>query len=437
MVGFHRRFGLCGVLGATATAIATLMSNALAQQSETITLEGAALEAVAWHPSLSQAAGTFNARGEDVNVARAAYSPQINAGVGMGYDNNLGANWRPRPQVGASQMLFDFGKTRATVDAAQADTRAGRAELLLATDLLLRETGLAVIELQRANALRVVAIAQLERVGQINRMVRARYELGAATKSDALQAQARLEAAQATLTQIEAEKRRWGSNLTYLTGRKAPPAASAAVPAWLGESCSRASPSMDEIPAVMIADALKERASADVRRSQAERKPTIAFGGDAATDLLSPFGTRSTYNFGLRVTTNVFNGGASRARARGASYAAGAADAAAERARTETGQRLSEAQQQVAGLGQLLATLGSREKNMEETGKLYRLQYLDMGTRTLVDLLNAEQELHQVRFDAANTVHDLRRLQMECLHYSGRTRQMFGLTGKTVRGVTL
>lgn len=433
----HRRVGLRFVLGGTVMAVVALATAAPAQKSQTVSFEEAALEAVAWHPALAEAAGAFNARGEDINVARAAYSPQVNAGVGMGYDNSIGGNWRPRPQVGASQMLFDFGKTRATVDAAQANTRAGRAEMLLAIDTLLREAGLAVIELQRADALRAVAIAQLERVTEITRMVRARYELGAATKSDALQAQARLEAAQATLTQIEAEKRRWGSNLSYLTGRQVPPGVSSMVPAWLGESCARAGSAMDEVPSVMIADALKERASADLRRSEAERKPTIALGGDAATDLLSPFGNRSTYNFGLRVTSSVFNGGASRARARGASYAADAADAAAERARTETRQRLSEAQQQVAGLGQLLTTLGSREKNMEQTGKLYRLQYLDMGTRTLVDLLNAEQELHQVRFDAANTTHDLRRLQMECLHYSGRARQAFGLTGKTVRGVML
>lgn len=432
-----RRNVLRGVIGVAVTATAAMAATAPAQQAETVTLEKLVREAVAWHPALTQAAGTYNARGEDIQVARAAYSPQISLGAGLGHDNGISANWRPRPQVSASQMLFDFGKTREMVNAARADTRAGRAELLLAIDTLLRETGLATIELQRAEALRLVAVAQLARVGEITRMVRVRHKLGAATKSDALQAQARLEAAQATLTQIEAEKRRWGSNLAYLTGRRAPPMVSTEMPGWLSESCARTSPSMDDVPTVMIADALKERSTADLRRARAERLPTIAFGGDAATDLLSPVGNRNSYSFGLRITTSVFSGGASRARARGAGHAADAAGAAAERARFEASQRLSEAQQQVAGLGQLLATLGSRERNMAQTGKLYRLQYLDMGTRTLVDLLNAEQELHQVRFDSVNTVHDLRGLQIECLHHAGRTRQMFGLTGTTVRGVML
>lgn len=417
---------------------ASLALGAAAERQERVTLESAALEAVSWHPSVTQAAGVLNARGEDINVARAAYGPQISAGIGAGYDNRIGDSWRPRPQIGASQTLFDFGKTASDVDAARAGSRVGHAEMLLAIDSLLRDTGFAVVEVQRATALRAVAAAQLARVGDINRMVRARYELGAATKSDALQAQARLEAAEATLTQIDASLRRWGSNLAFLLGRAAPPEMVAAeAPAWLDRSCDRGPRAFGEVPAVMVAEALKERAAADLRRARADRMPTISLAGDASTDITRPFGDQGLYNFGLRVSTSVFNGGAARARQRGASHALDAAEAAAQQAHTESSQRLSEAQQQIGGLRQLLGTLASRERNMEQTGKLYRLQYLDMGTRTLVDLLNAEQELHQVRFDSANSVHDLRRLQLECLYFSGRAREAFGLSGKVVRGITL
>jgi adhesin transport system outer membrane protein len=74
---------------------------------------------------------------------------------------------------------------------------------------------------------------------------------------------------------------------------------------------------------------------------------------------------------------------------------------------------------------------------MRETGSLYQLQYLQMGTKTLVDLLNAEQELHQVRFDLVNREHDLRRLQVECLVNSGTARAAFGLEGTVVKGAIL
>jgi adhesin transport system outer membrane protein len=60
-----------------------------------------------------------------------------------------------------------------------------------------------------------------------------------------------------------------------------------------------------------------------------------------------------------------------------------------------------------------------------------------MGTRTLVDLLNAEQELQQVRLDLVNTRHDLRRLNVDCLFNAGEEREAFRLTGLVVEGVRL
>lgn len=413
-------------------------SMAAGEPATPLTLEGAARAAVQWHPVVIEATGVLGARGEEVNAARAGYLPVISAGVGSGFDNRVSGTWRPRPQIGASQMLFDFGKVRSAVAAARAGTRAGRAELLLAVDTLVRDVGYALVEFQRALALHAVAVEQAARIREISTLVGQRADRGAATRSDALQAQARVEAADATLAQVEAEQRRWASNLAYLLNRETPPATvSADVPEWLMQSCARPLPAWSDVPAVAVAEAQRERAGAELRQSRAERWPTVSLGGDASTDIASPLGNRSIYNFGLRVTSNVFSGGITGARVRGAQFQLDAAEAAAARARNETGQRLAEAQQQIASLGQLTGTLASRETNMRETGRLYRLQYVEMGTRTLVDLLNAEQELQQVRFQAVNIAHDLRRLQLDCLFLSGRTRDAFGLTGTTLNGVTL
>ena len=419
-------------------AIGICGSSMAADNVGPVTLEGAAREAVAWHPSIIEAAGALNARGEDVAAARAGYLPTISAGVGSGYDNRVSGTWRPRPQVGASQMLYDFGKVSSDIAAARAGTRVGRADMLLAIDTLIRDTAYALIELQRATALRAIAGEQVDSIGQISELVGKRTTMGAATRSDALQAQARVEAADASLATIEAEQRRWASNLAFLLGRTSPPATvSADVPDWLMRSCAGPAPGWDRVPAVMAADAQTERASAYLRRSRADRYPTLALGGDASTDFASPFGQRSIYNFGLRVTSTVFAGGLTKARVRSAAYELDAAEARAKRVRNETSQRLAEAQQQIDSLSRLVTTLGSREDNMRETGRLYRIQYLEMGTRTLVDLLNAEQELQQVRYEAVNTAHDLRRLEVDCLFLSGRMRDAFGLSGTAVRGVTL
>ncbi|WP_294237295.1 TolC family protein [uncultured Sphingomonas sp.] len=427
-------------------AIGGLLATAAAQPSvavvpanmRAVTLESAMHEVMAWHPSVAQAAATVEARGEDVTVARAGYLPRISAGVGSGYDNRLGSVWRPRPQLSASQMLYDFGKVAGAVESARAGTRIGRADMLLAIDGLIRDTGYALVEVQRNAALRGIAVEQLTRIQEISALVEKRFGKGATTRSDALQAQSRVAAAQATLTRIEAEQRRWTTGLAYLLGRDTPPAVDPGVPDWLMASCTRATTvEWADVPAIMRARAQYEQASAESRRVHAARLPTVALAGDASTDVAAPFSDRSLYNFGLNVSSDVFGGNAVRARVRSADYGVRAAQAAEQAARNDVAQELAAGQTQMAGLSQLLGTLAARQDNMIETGKLYRLQYLDMGTRTLVDLLNAEQELQQARFDAVNTAHDLRRLALDCLYYSGRARDDFGLTGTSIRGVTL
>lgn len=420
-----------------AIAISPLLTGASVAETPPLRWETAVREAVGWHPSITESIGRLRARAEEVDVAKAGYKPQINGGVGTSYDNITQSRWRPRANLSASQMLFDFGKVSSSVAVAEAGTRIGRAELLLAVDSLIRDTSYAVIEIQRDMVLRQVALDQLASIQGISELVHHRYRLGASTKSDALQAQARVQAAEVTLQEIEAERRRWDGNLAFLLGQPAVPDVSLDPPLGLHGACARGEPDWSMVPAAMQAQAQRDEAMADFRRSKADGLPTISFGAGAGVDIHDPFSRRAEYNFGINVSSALYSGGARRARTRSAAYDLAAADAAEARVRNEVSRLLAEAGRQVTSLTGVIDTLTARQSSMDETGRLYRLQYLDMGTRTLVDLLNAEQELHQVRFDLVNTRYDIRRLQVDCLFYSGVQREVFGLAGTTVRGVTL
>lgn len=417
-----------------------LPSNLAAASAEAIapvTIDQAAREAVAWHPSVMEAAARRDARAEDVDIAKAGYRPQISGGIGTGFDNLGQSRWRPRANASVSQMLYDFGKVRSSVASAEAGTEIGEAQLLLAVDTLIRDTSYAIIEIQRSEALHQIAIEQLESVRSISVLVRRRLEEGAVTNSDMLQAEARVQAAQATIEELEAELQRWQTALAHLLGRDAAPQVSAIVPDGFMQSCAFEEPDWATIPAIQEVRAERDRAMADLKRRRAENLPTVSLGAGGSTDIHDPFSGRKEYNFGINVTTSLYNGGANSARVRSASHALGAADAAEARIRNEVSRTLREAQRQVSSLGRVLDTLAIRETSMRETGKLYRMQYLETGTKTLVDLLNAEQELHQARFDRVNTQQDLRRLQVNCLVSSGTARKAFGLAGTTIRGTTL
>lgn len=407
------------------------------QDDQQLTWTAAVREAVGWHPSVTEAVARLNARTEEVVIAEAGYRPQISAGIGSGFDNIVGSRWQPRANLSASQMLFDFGKVKSAVDAAEAGTRIGRSDLLLAIDALIRDTSFAVIEIQRDMALEQVAADQRASIGGISALVHDRYDVGASTKSDALQAQARVQAADVTIQEIEAERRRWESNLAYLLGRDSAPPVSLDPPMGLFGACASGEPDWTAIPAIMQVRAERDQAQAELKRSRADSLPTVSLGGSGGADLTDPFSRRAEYNFGINIAAPLYSGGAQRARTRGAAYALSAADAAEARVRNEVGRQLAEAARQTESLRNVLDILDKRQASMTETGNLYRLQYMEMGTRSLVDLLNAEQELHQVRFDLVNTRYDIRRLEITCLFLAGAQRDLFGLSGKTIRGVTL
>lgn len=413
-----------------------LLVGATSPQTD-IRWEEAVQQAVGWHPSVSEAIARLDARKEGIAIAEAPGRPQISGGINAGYNNGVGqGGWRPRAELSASQMLFDFGKLKGDVAIAEAGVRVGRAALLLAIDALARDTSFAVNEIQRARALDRVARDQLTSVRDINDLVHHRYRLGASTKSDWLQAQARVQAAEVTIREIEAERRRWEATLAYLLGQDAAPPLSLDPPTGLHGACERGEPDWAGIPAMMQARAERDEAQAEWRRARIDRLPTVALGGGGGANLTDPF-ARSDYNVGINISAPIYSGGIHAARAREAEYGLRAADAAEARVRNDIGRQISEARHQLQSLRGVVDTLNGRQSSMAETGHLYRLQYLDMGTRTLVDLLNAQQELHQVRFELVNVRFDMRRLEALCLFASGKQREAYGLSGMEVRGVTL
>jgi adhesin transport system outer membrane protein len=380
-----------------------------------------------------------------VNVARAGYYPKITGGATAGYDNNNRGGWRPQMDLRASQMLYDFGKVSGSVDAARSGEAVSRAQLLQAVDNLVRDTASVLIEVQRYRDSLKVAREQLASIEIIAMLVRNRNTEGASTRSDRVQAEARVEAAESTILELSAQLSRWESALSSLLGSDRRLDVSPDVPAWLSKACAMPEPDWPEAPAVMQAEAQRNQAAAQLKRSKADQYPTIALEAGAGYDFNrqtydSSTGTtpdNARFTVGLNISSSVYDGGATGAKQDAANAALRAADAARGTARLQLKRALAEANSQVGDLGRMLRSLGHRAEMMQETRELYRRQYFELGTRTLLDLLNAEQEFYAVQFENVRASHDLRRLWVDCLYNSGQIRKAFSLTGKSIRGVSL
>lgn len=433
-----------GAAGAFGVCLAVAMAQghyAFAREpgrdARAVSMERAVRAAAAHHPAIAQATGVMRQMREQIEVARAGYLPKIQAGVSSAAASGGGQNWRPTLGVSASQMIYDFGKVASQVDAATAGARASEADVAATVDSVARDAALAFIEAQRYQALLAVAIQQEEGVRAIGALVERRAVAGASTRSDSEQAKARELATIVTREEIEGERARWLANLSYLSGLKVG-SVSAAAPAALARACAAGEPDWSRVPAAVAAEQRRRKALAELEHSKASLYPTLSLSGSAEYDPFyerdrdysyynSSQNRRFSYSGGLKLSGDLYEGGANIARRRAADHALTAAMAADANVRLQVRQALAEARARARAILAQQKSVRLREEAMVKTRDLYRQQYVDLGTRTLLDLLNAEQELYTVRFQAVNLVHDLRRLQVECLHNTGMTPAVFRL----------
>ncbi len=416
---------------------------AAGEDPQALGLEQAVRLAVDWHPSISEAIGTLYQQGEGINVAQAGYYPQIAGGIKGGYNSGYGGDASSQSvSISLKQMLYDFGKVSNAVEAARAKAARSQASILLAIDQVGRDTAFAYVEVQRYQHLLEIARQQIRGIGDIVELAQQRSDMGASTRSDVLQAQSRADGGMATLQEYKAQYARWQATLSSLLGRQTPPQVSEAFSPALSQACN-APVITDALPAVLQAAAQRTQAQAELAQAKAEAYPTLSLQPsfnqylDNNYDDQNPAIDRTQVGIFLNLEVPIYQGGAISARSRAAAYALTSADSAEDAARLQARQGLSEAQAQTSGLMRRLSSLEYRQTSISEARELYGKQYLELGTRPLLDLLNAEQEIHQSRFDLANTQADMRRLEIDCLYNSGALRRAFGIDHSTIQHVEI
>ncbi|MCI0912059.1 TolC family outer membrane protein [Pseudomonas putida] len=415
-----------------------------ATHGDRLGLAEAVLAAAQWHPSIAEAVGNLYKQGEGINVARAGYYPQLSGGIRTGYDSGYGGDRSSQAlNLSLKQMLYDFGKVDSAVDAAKAAAARAQANILLVIDDLARDTAYAWIETRRYEQLMVIAREQINGVNAIAGMARQRSDMGASTRSDVVQAESRVEGARATLEEYQAQYQRWRSTLAALLGRVSPPALAEETPPELDQACKRPPQGDDRLPAVLMALALRAQSQAELAQAKAEAYPTLSLQPQVNHYLDNDYDRdnnrldRTQAGIYLNLEVPIYQGGAISARSRAAGYALTAADSAEDAARLQARRGLAEAMAQTSGLGRRLSSLQARQASIKEARMLYGRQYLDLGTRPLLDLLNAEQEIYQSRFELAGTRSDLLRLDVDCLYNTGALRMALGLEGRNLQGVEI
>jgi adhesin transport system outer membrane protein len=193
------------------------------------------------------------------------------------------------------------------------------------------------------------------------------------------------------------------------------------------------------IPSIMQAQAGVEVAKFQKKQAKLSAYPTINIKGSLsrAVNGRNPNNNEDDgfYNsIMLEANSNFYQGGAIAAQTRAASYAEDAARAQVNTAYLDVLDRVRLIREQIENKKRQMSVLVQRRETTARTKELYQEQY-KLGTRTVVDLLNAEQSIHSAAMEIVNSQYDIYSGLAQYIQVTGRSREIYELNNKMIQGV--
>lgn len=369
------------------------------------------------NPTLQAARAQLRATDEQVPQARSNYGPTavINGNAGResisqtseffgtsGIRNPRGA------QVVISQPLYRGGRTQAENERAENSIKAGRAQLTSTEQSVLLTAGTSYLDVYRDQAVLELNIKNEQVLTRQLEETQEQFKVGVVTQTDVSQAQARL--AQAKAGRIQAEgtlnsSRAAFRNVTGISPAKLdPPDTSlSGVPGSSDEAVAASA----QNPNVLAASFNELAARSDVDLNFGELLPTLSLNGeyDRDEDTVSKKSFVEDKSLTAQLSVPIYPGAAVYSRVRQAKQTV-------QQRRDEIEQATRDAAQQAAQAYEALTTAQAQVKSFEAQIKANEIaltgvrQEATVGTRTVLDILNAEQELLNSQVSKVTADHD-------------------------------
>ena len=411
----------------------SISKSAVHLPSHNVTLQEATRLIVNTHPRMAQVRSAAKGEEEMIAVAKAAYYPQLRGGIGTRYDKDstrYDKDYIHTLDLEVKQNIYDFGRTKSAVKSSEYGHLGAQAYISATNEELIYTAASSVVNIERFQKLVALAEAQVKQVSSIGKLVENRYEKGASNLSDVLQAQSRFDLVQVEVLNIESQQQSQLRALGLVIGKTNLTSATIGeLPSGLNQVCSLL-PEWDDIPEFAIAEFEAQKAYADLNYAEAEELPSISLQGSTSRPLNASSRNGSKYetSISLNVSIPIYQGGGLSANKRASANRAQAAMAKKDEIRLEINQRLSEVQVRLQYMLQRQGLLVQQVSNLKGTKELYKKQYLELGTRSLLDLLNSEQEFHQAQVEVENNKSDIIQAQLECAFYQGKLRRFFNIS---------
>lgn len=396
---------------ALAVCLGVVTLHAQAQQD---TLAGAVKEAMDYQPEIQAKLHAFNAATYDRREAFGGYLPSVDlkGAVGQADRQHDNRNWYSRnyAEVSLTQILFDGFRVRNQVAKAEHTSRMRYYELLDEAETKSLEVTSAYLDVLRYREMVRLAQVNLDNHLSVQTQIEQRAQRGVSNNADLLQINGRVSLAESNLLTEIANLQTVSARFQRLVGR---------LPAEdMAEVATGQLTAPTDIQTVLDAGYANNPSlhaafeNIDVSQSafqeaKANRYPTFEFGAShGAYKNNNGFDNRQINNssrgsrYGdesiveIRMRYNLYRGGSDRAAERAAFQRINQAEDLRDKACVDLRQTASIAYSDIANLEIKQSALKNHRDGSIKVVSAYREQF-DIGRRSLLDVLDSENEAFQ------------------------------------------
>jgi outer membrane protein len=384
------------------------------------TLGEALVDAYGSNPQILSERALLRATDENVPQALAGWRPTVQfTGAGGRQQTNTQppsaifpaqVNLTPlTADVNVTQPIFSGGRTVALTAQAEKTVEAERARYIATEESTLLSVAQAYLDVLRDQSTLELAINNEQVLRRQLEATSDQFRVGAVTRTDVAQAEARLAGATASRLQAEGNLQVSRANYERAVGHSpealSQPTLRPTLPATREEAVALAGAKNPNVVAALFTE---DAARDAVDATRAQLLPSLALVGDANRAREATFRgvETNTYSLIARVTVPLYEAGAIYSQTRQAAETVGQRLGQTDDARRAAIQGATQAFEQVAtGRAQIVSlqsTIRAAEIALEGTR-----QEATVGSRTVLDVLNAEQELFTDQVQLVTAQHDL------------------------------
>lgn len=399
-------------------------------------------ESLATQPELKIRLHAFNASIHDEREAFGGYLPSLDLSGSTGrgdrqYDDRGSYN-RNYAEISLTQMLFDGFQVRNAVARTKHSSRARYYELLDEAETKALESSEVYQSVLRHRKL--VSLAQQNVINhqRVQRHISGRVNQGISNRGDLQQIEGRLSLARTNLMTEIANLQSVTARFQRLVGRfpaeqLEPYAINASrVPVTLREVLTTV---YANNPALFAKFEEIRASEASYGEAKSGRYPTFELGArhgyyknnnsfDQRTDP-DNYGNETVVE--LRMRYNLYRGGSDRASERAANRRIHQSISVRDKTCVDLRQTATISHSDVLNLETKMDYLASHRKETMEVLATYREQF-DIGRRSLLDVLDSQNEFYQAERAYVNGIYDLEIHRLQTLHSMGRLLETLAVT---------